>query len=305
MNRYLSVDIGGSAIKYGLIQSDGATGKIETEGKVPLPDSLEGLSETIKNLVEESLDKDIRGVAVSMPGWIDSVKGTAVHGGSLKYVVNCSIQKVLQEKISIPLTVENDGKCAALGELWLGELSGVLEGIVIVLGTGIGGGIISNGKLSRGAHLCAGEFSHIRTSNEGDLASNSFAAQNGVGVLLKNYQKASGDSSLDGMMFFDRVEGGEPLANEVFRDYCRKLAFQILNLQNIMDPEKFVIGGGISSRQVVTDTIAESVKDLRAEILGKVNVYFPEPVVVKAKLGNHANLYGALKRFFELKEIHS
>lgn len=166
---------------------------------------------------------------------------------------------------------------------------------MLVLGTGIGGGIISNGKLLRGTHLCAGEFSAIQTCNDRDLKDNSFAAQNGLGLLMNRYQAASGEANVDGTVFFDRVEQGEEQARKIFREYCRKIAFQIVNLQNILDPEKFIVSGGISARPVVAEYISEAVKTLRQDMIRDSGIYFPEPVVLRSELGNRANLYGAVK----------
>ncbi len=301
MNQYLSIDIGGSAIKYGLFSVDGEAVSLESEGITPIPDSLTGLAEAVSALAKSYSDVELKGIAVSMPGLIDSEKGFAVHGGALTYIKNCNIQSVLQENLHIPLSVENDGKCAALGELWAGQLKNAADGVVIVLGTGIGGGIIANGKLLRGAHLGAGEFSAIQTCNKGDLAANSFAVQNGVTIFLKSYAKASNREKIDGRQFFDILESGDTLAAEMFGDYCRKIAFQIVNLQNILDPEKFVISGGISARPVVAEMIADSVRTLREEMIEHSGVYFDEPIVLKSELGNLANLYGALYRFLELQ----
>ena len=132
MKRYLVLDIGGSSIKYSIM-----TEKAEflEKGNVTTPkEKLEEFVETIGCLYDK-YKEEISGIAISMPGIIDSEKGYAYTGGSLLYNNNKEIVKILKKRCPVNITIENDGKCAALAEVWKGTLKDCNDGIVIVLGT--------------------------------------------------------------------------------------------------------------------------------------------------------------------------
>jgi predicted NBD/HSP70 family sugar kinase len=158
--KYLVLDIGGSAIKYALMTKE--LDFIE-KGNTPTPmESIESFIEAVGKIYDKYKDQ-IEGMAVSMPGVLDSEKGYAYTGGALTYNSGKEIVKILQERCPTKITIENDGKCAALAEAWKGSLKNCNDGVVIVLGTGVGGGVVKNGKIQKGKNFFAGEFSFIGT----------------------------------------------------------------------------------------------------------------------------------------------
>ena len=155
MPTYLTIDVGGTHIKYALMQENGG---LTQAGHVPTPPkSLDQFFESIFSIIDQYQEK-IEGVAFSVPGKVDSQTGTIYFGGALTYLDQVCLKEVIKERYGLRASVQNDAKAAALAELWLGSLQGVQDAAVIVLGTGVGGGIILDGKLRLGPHFQAGEL---------------------------------------------------------------------------------------------------------------------------------------------------
>ncbi|MCC5890882.1 MAG: ROK family protein [Alkalibacterium sp.] len=292
MKKYIVLDIGGSAVKFALMDKE----TIHTKGKVKTPrDSLESLLFVIEKIVQPYTGS-IGGVAISMPGRIDSNTGFAVHGGSLKYIKNVHLAEIIQERLKLPVKIENDGKSAALGEFWKGGLKGVQHGVAFVLGTGVGGGIISNGQLVKGHHFSAGEFSFMRIDGKRPLDRDNFFGSTGSTTdLVSRVAELIGEDqeSFEGQDMFRLIREGNEDVYAVFQEYCKGIAAQIMNLQVILDPEVFVIGGGMSAEPMLVEGIQNALdklyeKDLIYEMTGF------KATLKKSELGNDANLYGAL-----------
>ncbi|MDY8047336.1 ROK family protein [Paenibacillus polymyxa] len=291
-NKILVFDIGGSFIKFSLYFQ----GEFMCKGKVKTPlDSLENLLVALKQIHNQFID-ECEGIAVSMPGIVDSESGHMVHGGSLRYINDINMIEVFKKAFHLPVAIENDGKCAALGEAWCGSLQGIADGVVLVVGTGMGGGIISQGKLLKGHHLSAGEFSFIRTNNEyADNVDYLLGMQGSSSVLSKTVAKTKGlpADSMTGEKVFKLIEEGDHTVQAIFQEYCRNIATQIINLQTILDPEKFVIGGGISANPLLVITIKEELEKLYLDSI----LNFVRADIEQSKLGNEANLLGAIYNY--------
>ncbi len=297
-NKILVFDIGGSFIKFSLFSQNGFFKK----GKVVTPmDSLDDLIVTLEQIHSQFVD-EIEGVAISLPGIVNSTSGHMVHGGSLKYINDLNMVEVLEKRFRLPVTIENDGKCAALGEAWRGALQGVNDGVVLVVGTGMGGGIISQGKLLKGHHLSAGEFYFIRTNNEDADNLDYFLGFQGSSLTLtKNVAKNKNlpVGSVTGEKVFEFIEKDDPVVQSVFRGYCRNIDIQIINLQSVLDPEKFVIGGGISENPLLVSTIRQELEKLYSE--STFNFIYAQ--IEQSKLGNEATLLGAIYNYKQLHNI--
>lgn len=294
MTQYLGIDIGGTEIKYGLVDSEGVLGEM-LSCETP-QESLESFVEAIGEIYD-AFAEQVEGMAISMPGIIHSKTGYAVHGGSLDYISNLNMVELLETRCPTTIHLENDGKAAALGELWKGELSGIQHGVIIVLGTGIGGGIIANGQLLKGSHYSAAEFSFIKTNVEkSEDPDYMFGYQNGLKMLIKKVSEKCGLSieELDGYKIFDLAAEENPGVLECLNDYCYSLAIQIFNLQTILDPEKIVISGGVSEAPLMIKLIQSNVKKVFTE--RNTDLFF-RPKVVKSKFGNKANIIGALYNY--------
>lgn len=291
----LVLDVGGSSIKYAVMDKKA---KIIEKGKVPTPmDTIEHFV----NVVGEIFDKyknRIEGIAMSLPGRMDSDKGYLYSGGALQYNNDKNIVSILKKRCPVSITIENDGKCAALAEAWIGNLKDCNDGIVVILGTGIGGGIIKDKKLHKGKHFMAGEFSFL--FNDSDEFKGGFeqlwAGQNGVPVLCTAVAKAKDlpIEVVDGYKVFEYVNSGDKEAIDILDKYCRRMALNLYNLQYIYDPEKIAIGGGVSQQSVLIECIQKNV-ERQAEKLGPL--LMEKPIIVSCKFFNDSNLIGALYNY--------
>ncbi|MDR3593396.1 ROK family protein [Clostridium sp.] len=291
--KYLVLDIGGSAIKYALM-----TQEVEfiEKGKIPTPlDSIESFVEVVGNIYDK-YKNEIEGMAVSMPGVLDSEKGYAYSGGFLSYNSGKEIMKILQERCPTKITIENDGKCAALAEVWKGSLKNYNDGVVIVLGTGVGGGIVRDRKLHKGKNFFAGEFSYIGTDvNNAQNIENLWGFSSGSNALINAAAKAKDilSEELDGYKVFEYANNNDEDVLKILDDFTYKLAVQIFNLQCVLDPEIFAIGGGISAQDILIEYIQKNI-DKYCE---SFKFYTPKPKVVRCEFRNDANLIGALYNF--------
>lgn len=311
MKQYLLIDIGGTFIKYSL--ADEQARKI-SGGKVPTPlTNMDDLLAAIEGFAAP-LQGQFVGCAISMPGRIDTRNGIAHTGGMLSaFMWEQPFAAQVEARLGVPVTIANDGKCAAAAEAWTGALAGVENGLVLVLGTGIGGGIILNGKVYMGAHSAAGEVSNFVT----DMAAmepDSFtlkkierlpempvwAGNSSATGLIFEYAKEK-EMDLDGPMptgeeIFAAYNAGEPEAQHTLKVFARRVAIGVLSLQSILDVEKVAIGGGISAAEALLPAIRTELDGIfaRCPVLPML-----EPELVRCRYGNDANLIGALKLFFE------
>ena len=296
MNQYLVIDVGGSAIKYAIMDEEA---NILNQGDIPTPhDDLEGFLKALDSIVLP-VKNEVKGIAISMPGRIDNKKGFAYTGGALRYILNTPIGDILNERYALPIAVENDGKCAALAEAWQGNLSDVNSGVVVILGTGIGGGIVLDQQVWRGFNGAAGELSAV----PGDFANldnsrKSWAAINGVPGLIGPYASLKNVplQDMNGKIFFKDLLAGDEEAKQVFKNYIKSMTAGIINIQAVLDVERICIGGGISAQDILIDSIREGVQAYFKAAAGRTPLI--EPQIDRCKFKNDANLIGALKNFF-------
>lgn len=302
MAKYLTIDVGGTNIKYALMSEEA---EIFEKGEIPTPyEGLEVFIDTIVDLYKKYEDQNILALAMSAPGKIDSTSGYFFTSGALKYISGVNLADRLAERIDVPFAVENDAKAAALAELWKGSMTGVKNGTVVVLGTGIGGAIIIDGKLYRGTTFAAGEYSNISTRLDLPYSSErNWAVQNGVGRMVEAYEKKTGaeEGSLNGRILFTNANEGEAAAIETIEEYCAGLATAIISLQTILDVERVSIGGGISKQPILIDTLRRVIKEMNAPYENTAPHTLPD--IQPCFFGNDANMIGALYHYlYELKK---
>ncbi|WP_099468948.1 ROK family protein [Konateibacter massiliensis] len=293
---YLVIDVGGTEIKYALMTSHAETlekGKIKTSYE----NGVDGYIGRLAGIYE-GFQGRAEGIAISQPGVIDSDKGIAITGGSFGFIEQTPVAKLLTEKCKVRVTVENDGNCAALAEAWNGSLKDCSDGVVILLGTGIGGGIIKDGKIYKGKHFAAGEFSFVLFGNDYESLENIWGMRNGNKRLCQMAARAKQvePEEMDGIKIFEMANAGDRLILKALDRFTTDIAKEIFNLQAILDPELFAIGGGISKQDLLISMIQEKV-DYIYDV-------FPVKVPSKAKVvrchyDNDANLIGALKHYLD------
>lgn len=288
----LVIDIGGTAIKYAIMDMDAT---IHEKGELDTPtDTLEHLLDVITSLYYKFKDK-VDGIALSMPGNIDSDTGEIYTPGALTYNANVNIIKAIQERVNVNVAVENDGKSAALAELWKGNLSGCKDGIVLIIGTGIGGGIIHQRKLIKGKHFFAGEVSYLMTDLNSQGMENVFALKGSTTALILQVAALKGiePSTLDGNKIFEWIHEGDKDSMAALENIANNIAVQIYNLQCLFDPEKVCIGGGISKQKILIEKIKEKLNSMYE----KIPFPIPHAIVENCAYYNDSNLIGALYNY--------
>ena len=288
----LVFDVGGSAIKYAIMDNDA---HIYERGKELTPkDSLDSFLNVLKSVYEKYQD-EVYGIAISVPGTIDSSKGQIYAPGALTYNENVNLADKIHEFTDVPVTLENDGKSAALAELWKGHLQGCQAGAVIVVGSGLGGGIIQDGQLLKGQHLFAGEFSYVLFGEENEFLNNVWAMQGSTTALLMQTAKAKNIdfTDIDGIKVFEWIHQGDQQAILALQSVAKSLAKGIYNLQCILDPEKILIGGGISQQPLLLEKIQEELNHIYSQIPFTI----PHAQVETCRFYNDSNLIGALYNY--------
>ena len=304
------VDVGGTTIKMGLFDFDGNVldkweipTRTQDSGKLILPDIAAAV---LEKLEEKNLKKDeISGVGIGVPGPVDA-DGVIYMAANLGWGV-MNISEILSNLIGIPVKAGNDANVAALGEMWKGGGQGYKNLVAVTLGTGVGGGIIVNGEMLSGATGAGGEIGHIHVED-----SESQCCGCGNKGCLEQYTSATGivrlanrkleenktDSILRGSevsakSVFDAVKTGDKLAMEVAEEFGEYLGKALAAIAGVVNPEIFVIGGGVSKAgNVLLDYIQKYYTPYVFH--GSRNAKF-----ALATLENDAGIYGAAKLVLE------
>lgn len=288
MTKYLSIDIGGTNVKYAELNE---AGDVIAKDKVKTQQNLDDFLAEIDQIVEKFQADGLSGIAFCAPGKIEDT--TIRFGGALPFLDGVDFAK-RYEKLGLPIAVVNDGKASALAESWLGSLKGVKNGAAIVLGTGVGGGIIVNGQLLAGEHFQAGELSFgiLNVDKTGyDAMAGSYGSA--VQMVERVNQAIDNADATDGLAAFATINAGQPEAVAIFKNYCKNVAYLILNVQSVVDLKRIAIGGGISAQDAVIDGIREAIDEIREEI-PIIKLTLTPPEIVRAQFMNTANIYGAL-----------
>ncbi len=294
---YLVYDWGGTSLKYALMNEEA---EIKESGSVPTP-SRTSTKESFYQLLDSIWNQfhDVDGIAISSTGVIDSEKGIAQTIGALPFLDNTNVKKELEERYNVKVTLENDGKCAALAELWKGNLSDVDDGAVVVIGTNIGTALILDHKLRRGKRFLAGEVCAMCVEKDKPTDPYSYIGQLGTPYLCKLIQeKLMLNEALDGLKAFDYIQQGNESALLALKEYTDTLAIVLFNMNIMLDLEKILIGGGISEQPILMESLKHSIEDIKnihPDIMK--GIQYPLPNIDVCKYHNSANLIGALYHF--------
>lgn len=287
--KYLCMDVGGSSIKFA-VMDEGLT--FYDKGSIPTP--YEGTEKYLEVLEEiyHGFEGGVQGIAMSVPGMIDSENGICVTGGNLTYVEQFPLAELLRTRCQVPVTIMNDAKCAALAEVSCGALRDCRDAVVLVFGTGVGGALIKDGRVHMGKHFAAGEFSFIMMDQECDFECSTWAKRSGSERLITMAARARGVNAggVTGYDVFNWVEEGDELVRKALDKFTRDIAFMIMNLQMMFDPERFAIGGGISRQPLLIEYIQKNLEYYYALFPYTV----PKAEVTACQYFNDANLVGAL-----------
>ena len=306
MKKYaFGVDIGGTTVKLGLFDKEGTVldkweipTVTENAGAAILPD----VANSIQNKMEEKgiTAEQVSGIGVGAPGAVDS-KGTLVSGAvNLGWGV-FNIPEVLGGYVNLPVKAANDANVAAFGEMWQGGGKGYQNLVAVTLGTGVGGGIIVDGNIVIGANGAGGEIGHIHLEdNEEEVCGcknkgclEQYASATGI-VRLARRRLAKDDTpsilredELTAKAVFDAVKEQDALAIEVAEQFGDYLGKGLAAVAGVVNPEIFVIGGGVSKAgEVILDYVEPAFR--KYAFVACKNTKF-----ALATLGNDAGIYGA------------
>ena len=295
---YLTMDVGGSAIKYAIIDDDLT---IKEKGQVPTPtDSLDSFKHSIAMIYGKYIGR-VDGIAMSLPGMINKHTNKIQIPGALTYNQDTDILQELRSVTTDRFTIENDAKCAALCEVNYGALKNTSVGAVIIIGTGIGGGITIGNEVFAGTHGFAGEFSYLSTDwckmNGFDKK---WANESSAFKLIKDIAIAVGQDELSGPQAFDYCNQGNEAALTILKNYTDIIAMGCYNLQATVDPDKIAIGGGISKQPILLDYIQKSLDD----IYEKMPMTIPRATIVPCAYYKDRNRIGTLAHCNNVYNLH-
>ncbi len=298
MRKFLTVDIGRKWLRWSITNE-----KLDVikHGKVGVDvDDRDVFFQAFKDLADTFKD-DVEGLAITMPGIIDTECGIAYSGGVYRFIRNEPLATELKEITGLKTVIVNDAKAAALAEIGYGSLKFVDNGVMLMLlGTGIGGAIIHHGKIFNGAHFGAGEFSYLtdcyeRKENNEDM----FAMSCSLNALVDIVKKTTGQENMNILkIMFGLTRGREDIIEGV-EIYCKRLANYIYNIQSIIDASTFVISGNITDEPAIMDMIEKAVHERFEGDIYK-NVF--EPEIKGVTFHEDSRKYGAVYEYIRLDE---
>jgi glucokinase len=315
----LGIDIGGTNLVVGAVADDGsalhALGTEPTRSEAGAGDVVERLAAlprlAIDTTQREVPGAEIIGIGVGAPGPLDTKRGIVLLTPNLGWV-NLPLRHIIEDRLGLPTALDNDANCAVLGEWWVGAARGSRHAIGLTIGTGIGGGIILDGKLYHGASDVAGEIGHTTIDTEGRRCKcgnygclEAYASGPNIAVRAIEALEAGAESRLPGYVdgdlsrvtaqtVYQAAYDGDELALEVVNDTARFLGAGIANLLNVFNPEVVVICGGVTlagdhlfvplRREVARRAFRPAVNACR---------------IVPCELVGTAGVYGAAKVFLD------
>lgn len=288
--KVLTVDIDGTHLSYACMDE---FMNIERRGKIFTPqEGREALIEAIARIFEAVGDAE--GIAISMPGIIDSERGYCAMGGALRYNDDFHFRDALYQRCKTKIHVENNAKCAALAEAAVGSLMDDEDGFVLIFSTMIGGGYIRDHRIYKGKHFAAGEVSYIILNSAKKLDDENLLGRSfGISKFLQRYSevKKMDIETVDLLTIFDAVAKEEPEAVACLQWYTEEIAARIFNIQTVLDVEKFSIGGEPAKYPAFMEYLRDNLHQLYAECPFKL----PQAQIVTSKFYSDANLIGALQ----------
>lgn len=297
----LTIDIGGTEIKYSIFEKNYKYTVFEYRTTTILKNKnrfIELLFDSINKI--KSLHR-LNGIAISCPGIITD--GYVKNGGSIRSLDQLPLEDILVKKYKIPIIIRNDAQCALKAETALGALSDCNDGVVITLGTGVGGGIWLNKHfLASTQHTMAGEFSYMIHTFQPDGSFDRVGKKlSAIKMIRKINQHYKEKNLLDSRLAFKHIYDYEDdFGYQCFHKYCRAVSSLIINIQSVLDVSNFIIGGGISADSRVVTTINQEFNKIMSEDI--MYRTFHVPVIKVTHFQNYSGRVGAQLFWQTLKE---
>jgi len=293
MRIFAALDIGGTFIKYGIVNEKGeASDRFETptEAHKGAGELLKKICDIIDSLLKKN--SDICGIGISTAGIVDSVNGTIVYANdNFPGYAGAKIKETIEKKFNIPALVNNDVNSAALAELWVGAARGRKTFFCMTVGTGIGGAIVIDGRLYRGANSMAAEIGY-----QNKMAPECYYENRAsVSALIEMVRTELGaDKNVNGMSIFKNINAGDAVYNEIFERWTDELCAGIANVVCTFDPGLVLIGGGVSKQKILIDAIRRKLAVLLPP------VFVDGTAICATGCGNDAGMIGSVYEFVNI-----
>ena len=307
MKQYFGIDIGGTAVKLGIVDE---TGKVLCKGEQSV--NFDGYQtpvlDTVRKTAKEFLTaqaipvENLSGIGVSATGQIDSRKGiVAGTCGNFPNYIGSPIKAALEQDFGLPVTVANDANCMTLGEVWVGGAQGYTDVIGVTLGTGVGGGILTGGRLLEGARGLGGELGHYRTHALDGVDCTCGAKgcweRYAATTALVRAAKEKDPAWTDGRAIFAAAEAGNPEVLALLDAWTDEIAQGLAGMVHIFNPQLILIGGGVSAQQKLL------IVPIAAKVKAAVMPAFAQGLEIRAaQLHNDAGMVGAVYYFRQTME---
>jgi len=289
----IGIDLGATFVKMGLVDDKGKVcfrRKIETPPSSNKAFLIDAIIDNIRDIIKAS-SKKVSGVGIGVPGPVDSKKGIVHYFPNIKGWEEVPLKSILEKKLSLDLELDNDVNAMTLGEFVFGAGKYCDNLVCLTLGTGVGGGIIIGGKLYRGGSMCAGEIGHMPINETGPKCNCGGIAclERYIGnrYILERAKKAFG-SNITLETLTSLAKSGNKKAIAIWTDVAEKLGVALVEVVNLLNPDKIVIGGGVSKAGSLI------LNPLKRQIKGRAMKDQAKHVkIVLAKLGADAGIIGA------------
>lgn len=288
MSYYLAIDIGGTFIKYGKVDTKGNL-LFKNQIATPLNEN-EAILNTVKEIITMIIEGEGRplGIGISTAGVVNSETGEIIYAGpTIPNYLGTNFKTSLEAKFAIPVYVNNDVKAALLGEQWQGAAKGKMDVYCITLGTGIGGAYFHD-QLVTGTSFKAGEVGYLLYEKE---TKTNYEERASTSALKMRADKELG-TSVNLIELFEKARANDPDANRIIDAWTSDIAEGLAQIIILLDPQLLLVGGGVSKQG---DFLLGKIEQQMDNFLPKD---FSKTVLKCTQLGNDAALYGAVSNYF-------
>ncbi len=294
MKKYVSIDIGGTAIKYGLIDENGmilSKKQMQTEAKKGGPAILEKVIHIVEQFGET---EQLSGICISTAGMVDVEKGEIFYSAPLiPNYTGTKYKEVLEGRFQIPCEVENDVNCAGLAEFVSGAAKGSKSAVMLTIGTGIGGSLILDGKIYRGfsGSACEVGYMHMEDSD--------FQTLGATSILTKKVasSKSEAEELWDGYHIFEAAKQGDSICNRAIDEMVDVLGKGIANICYVVNPQVVILGGGVMTQKAFLKEKMEAALDTYL-----VSSIRKHTKITYAEHKNDAGMLGAFYHFMQCQK---
>ncbi|MGL4819345.1 MAG: ROK family protein [Bacilli bacterium] len=298
MRYFLVFDMGGTDTKHAVVTEDGTF--VEKGHFRTTRDDADVFRSDVARVTKHAEETyTISGIGVSLPGYVDSVHKSVSIAGAIQCLYDTQLDDWFETFTSVPVAIINDANAAAVAEYRFGNGHDVETLVVMTIGTGIGGGLIINGQLFTGGRFKAGEFGYMLTNGMPAEEPITYGHWGATSRLKKRVAAAIGveEDALDLREVFDTLAMQSDAVAEVIDTWYTQLSYGLFNIASVLNPDRILLGGGISSRDEFIPTLTARIGAIKWVASGEVDV-----PVDRCHFQNDAGLVGALAHFLETEK---